>query len=175
MDLIIMLSSGVLFGFFWCCTIKKSEVIPHNGNLRSRKLYENRHFSNCVKDSERVFRRFWDVQASGCTSRSAEEKTVSAACFEPSCLPFGDSLLKLQRMSQRASSLQEPLLLRVQSGFILSVSLRASLEGKRSLLLFVLSVMTCSLHGNFMWNRWNPTNWPFQGVHFPLKAAWRHK
>lgn len=131
--------------FFWCFTIKKSELIPHYGNLRSRKPDENRH-SNCVKDSERVFHRFWrsprasDRAGWGHRSRSGEEKTANAACFEPRRLPFGDSLLKLQKMSQRASSLQEPLLYWVQSGFILSVSLRASLEGKRNLLLFVISV-----------------------------------
>lgn len=42
-----------------------------------------------------------------------------------------DSLLKLQRMSQRAVPLQEPLLFGVQSGFILSASLRASKKRKK--------------------------------------------
>lgn len=135
MDLIVMLSSGV---FFWCFTIKKPELIPHYGNPTRTDIFQTalktaREYSaGSPRASERAGVR--------CTSRSGEEKTANAACFEPRRLPFGDSLLKLQKMSQRASSLQEPLLLRVQSGFILSVSLRASSEGKRSLLLFVLSV-----------------------------------
>lgn len=139
MYLIIMLSSGV----FLCFTIKKSDLIhimetyaagnPTRSDIFQTVLKRARDYSTgSPRASERA--------GVGRRSRSGEEKTANAACFEPRRLPFGDSLLKLHRMSQRASSLQEPLLLRVQSGFILSVLLRASLEGKRSLLLFVLSV-----------------------------------
>ncbi len=62
--------------------------------------------------------------------RRGETKTVNAALLSTKTWPFADSLLKLQRMSQRAVPLQEPLLYGVQSGFILSALLRASKKKK---------------------------------------------
>lgn len=154
------------YAHVWSWTENEGKHVHHACEFSSRN--QMHHIFTCVKNSE-SFPHVLDMPLNmGCKRmwercRSGEEKTVNAACFELRRGPFADSLLKLQRMSQRTVPLQEPLLLRVQSGFILSVLLRASMEKKSaaqgSLLHLVFYVrLPAELHGSFTsFNSWNLT------------------